>query len=163
MFISEVISPILSEKATRKYKCTSGPRKGQQVAKPSTCSAPLNRRNNKHVDDVSEPRKYVPTTKKHKKTEKKKLKPKRANIHSESQINELGINKAKISDLRPGQSATIDNGNGTKTTVDLKKNILTKDEKGSIKLNAMSKPGEKPNPAKLIKKGDLVDIDDENK
>jgi len=29
-------------KTTRKYKCTSGPRKGRIVAKASTCSAPKN-------------------------------------------------------------------------------------------------------------------------
>jgi hypothetical protein len=27
-------------KTVRKYRCTSGPRKGRQVAKPSTCNAP---------------------------------------------------------------------------------------------------------------------------
>lgn len=29
-------------KNVRKYRCTSGPRKGRIVAKPSTCSAPMN-------------------------------------------------------------------------------------------------------------------------
>lgn len=29
-------------KASRKYRCTSGPRKGRIVAKASTCTAPLN-------------------------------------------------------------------------------------------------------------------------
>jgi len=29
-------------KTTRKYRCTSGPRKGRLVAKPSTCTAPVN-------------------------------------------------------------------------------------------------------------------------
>lgn len=173
MLIFEVTSPELTESSGRKYKCTSGPRKGQRVAKIATCSAPIKHRSGSYKnDDEQEPRKYVPKTEKKKKTSKKKLRPKRANIKSESQVNEYGgpgggniIGKAKISDLRPGQSATIDNGNGTKTTVDLKKNpqALTKDDKGSIKLNTATKPGEKPNPAKLIKKGDLVDLSNENK
>lgn len=168
MLIFEVITTDVTESSGRKYKCTSGPRKGQRVAKISTCSAPIKHRGGNYKgDEEQEPRKYVPKTKSKAAHKKKKLRPKRANIRSESQVSEY-VNpstKAKISDLRPGQSATIDNGDGTKTTVDLKKNpqALTKDDKGSIKLNTATKPGEKPNPAKLIKKGDLVDVNNENK
>lgn len=30
------------DKVKRRYRCTSGPRKGRQVADPATCSAPIN-------------------------------------------------------------------------------------------------------------------------
>lgn len=41
--IEEAVSQIWSRtgsKSTRKYRCTSGPRKGRIVAKASTCNAP---------------------------------------------------------------------------------------------------------------------------
>ena len=167
MLIFEVTSQVTEKaKATRKYKCTSGPRKGQRVAKPSTCSAPISHRSKSYgKDDNDKPRSYVPTSKKSKKHEKKKIRPKKSGIHTEAALAEYSMSKAKISDLRPGQSATIDNGDGTKTTVDLNKNpqALTKDAEGNIKLNTIAKPGQKPNPASLIKKGDLVDLSNENK
>lgn len=49
MLIDEIISEGARQifgrsgnKVVRKYRCTSGTRKGRIVAKPSTCSAPLN-------------------------------------------------------------------------------------------------------------------------
>lgn len=48
MLISEVIegvTPIFGRKGAktvRKYRCTSGSRRGRIVAKPSTCTAPVN-------------------------------------------------------------------------------------------------------------------------
>lgn len=79
-------------------------------------------------------------------------------------MNEV-IGTSKIVDLRPGQAATIDHGDGTKTTVDLKKNpqALTKNPRGTIKLNKAPKPGVAADPATLIKKGDIVDTTDEDK
>lgn len=168
MLIFEVIAVVHEETYTRKYKCTSGPRKGQRVAKISTCSAPIRHRSRSQDPDDHTPvqaRTYVPSSEKKKPHKKKKIRPHRANIQAETQVIEYTNVKAKISDLRPGQSATVDHGDGTKTTVDLKKNpqALTKDDKGSIKLNTAPRPGQKPNPTKLIKKGDLVDLNDENK
>lgn len=173
MLIFEVIETPVTEATSRKYKCKSEPRKGQWVSKISTCSAPIRHRSRSQYNDSTDdqtPRTYVPQERpKTKGRKKKKIKPHRSGIQSEAQVNEYSntsaMNKSKISDLRPGQSATIDHGNGTKTTVDLKKNpqALTKGDKGSIKLNAPAKPGQKPNPANLIKKGDLVDVKNENK
>jgi hypothetical protein len=171
MLIFEVIETTVTEATSRKYKCKSGPRRGQWVAKIRTCSAPIRHRSKSRYDDSTDdqtPRTYVPQERpKTKGRKKKKIKPHRSSIQSETQVNEYSnnsaMNKSKISDLRPGQSATIDHGDGTKTTVDLKKNPLTKDTKGSIKLNAPAKTGQKPNPANLIKKGDPVDLNNENK
>lgn len=46
----------------------------------------------------------------------------------------------KVTAIRPGQAAEIDHGNGTKTTIDLKKNpaALTKDAEGKLVLNPKS-------------------------
>ncbi len=74
-------------------------------------------------------------------------------------INE--ITAAKITQMKPGQSAEIDNGDGTKTVVDLKKNptAIQKDAStGKVKLNKKPKPGGKPNPATQVKPGDEVAI-----
>lgn len=76
----------------------------------------------------------------------------------------LETQPAKVSRVRPGVDAEIDHGDGTKTVVDLKKNpeALSKDEKGQIKMNKPQKPGQKQNPAKIIRPGDRVDIGDED-
>jgi hypothetical protein len=51
MFIREIYEEVVEattifgksgNKMTRKYRCTSGPRKGRIVAKASTCTAPMN-------------------------------------------------------------------------------------------------------------------------
>jgi hypothetical protein len=51
MFVREIFDLVLEtttifgksgNKMSRKYRCTSGPRKGRIVAKSSTCTAPLN-------------------------------------------------------------------------------------------------------------------------
>ena len=70
---------------------------------------------------------------------------------------------AKITKVRQGVEAEIDNGDGTKTVVDLKKNpaALSKDDTGKIKLNKTVKPGTQ-NKKPMIKPGDVVDTD-ENK
>ena len=74
---------------------------------------------------------------------------------------------SKVTKLMPNQSAEVDNGDGTKTVIDLKKNpqALAKDpETGKVTLNKQpQKPGQaamsKPNTT--IKPGDKVEIDDE--
>jgi len=38
--VTQVWSNSKHGKSVRKYRCTSGPRKGRTVAKPSTCNAP---------------------------------------------------------------------------------------------------------------------------
>lgn len=66
---------------------------------------------------------------------------------------------AKITKVQPGRSAEVDHGDGSKTTIDLKKNpsALSKDDEGNVTLNKPSKPGEKKkDPAKLIRPGDIV-------
>lgn len=69
--------------------------------------------------------------------------------------------QSKISAMKPGVSAEIDHGDGTKTTVDLKKNptALDKDETGKVKLNTKPKPGASKDPKKMIKPGDNVEVD----
>jgi hypothetical protein len=74
---------------------------------------------------------------------------------------------SKVTKVMPNQSAEIDNGDGTKTVVDLKKNpqALTKDpETGKIKLSTQQqKPGQQSmsKPKTTIKPGDKVELDDE--
>ena len=73
---------------------------------------------------------------------------------------------AKVTKVMPNQSAEIDNGDGTKTVVDLKKNpqALAKDPAtGKVKLSAQQKPGQ-ANMSKqdtMVKPGDKVELDDE--
>jgi hypothetical protein len=71
------------------------------------------------------------------------------------------LEASTISQIKPGQSAEIDHGDGTKTVVDLKKNpaALSKDAIGKVKLNKKPDPN-KRDPATLVKQGDKVDIDD---
>ena len=67
---------------------------------------------------------------------------------------------AKITKVKPGAEAEIDNGDGTKTIVDLKKNpsALTKDPSGKVKMAKKNDPNKK-DPAKLIKPGDQVEVE----
>lgn len=71
----------------------------------------------------------------------------------------------KITDLKPGQSATIQTGPGLTTTVDLKANptALTKDETGKLKLMtkpaAGAPPTDKPEGPKA---GDEIQIGEED-
>lgn len=75
----------------------------------------------------------------------------------------LEAQPAKVTAVKPGQSAEIDHGDGTKTVVDLKKNpnALQKDASGKVKLQKKPQPGEK-NPKTSVKPGDQVELD-ENK
>jgi hypothetical protein len=155
MLIFEVISAALNEKSRRKYKCTSGPRKGQRVAKISTCSAPVNRRSNSY-DEVDEPRKYVPKDKKKKDHEKKKVRPHRANIKSESQVNEYGgtgggniPGKSKVISTN-ALTTTIKNDDNSETKVDNKE--LTPLPDGSIVRNTTKQD----DPKKSIRPGAKV-------
>jgi hypothetical protein len=78
-------------------------------------------------------------------------------------IREILETQAKVTKVKPGIEAEIDNGDGTRTVVDLKKNpqALTKDPvTKSIKMNTKPKTGETPDPAKIIKPGDSVKTDD---
>lgn len=74
-------------------------------------------------------------------------------------INE--ITKAKIDTIKPGVEATVDNGDGTKTVVDLKKNptALQKDDTGKTKLIKKPKAGAAQDPAKIVKPGDDVEVE----
>jgi hypothetical protein len=73
---------------------------------------------------------------------------------------------AKVTKVMPNQSAEVDNGDGTKTVIDLKKNpqALAKDPvTGKVKLSATPKPGQS-NMSKqdtTVKPGDKVELDDE--
>lgn len=72
------------------------------------------------------------------------------------------ITKAKIDAIKPGIEATVDNGDGTKTVVDLKKNptALQKDSStGKIKLNKKPTSGAAKDPAKVVKPGDDVEVE----
>lgn len=75
-------------------------------------------------------------------------------------IDEVVNTKAKIDSVKPNKSATIDNGDGTKTVVDLKKNpnALSQDEKGNVKFNKNPNPN---TPAKTrIRPGQKVVTDE---
>jgi|SaaInlStandDraft_1057018.scaffolds.fasta_scaffold11704_6 hypothetical protein len=78
-------------------------------------------------------------------------------------INEItemqGSKPAIIKNLKPGQSAEVDNMDGTKTIIDLKKNpsALQKDPKTKkVTINKKPQPGTKTNPATTVKRGDKV-------
>lgn len=78
-------------------------------------------------------------------------------------INEIVTPKAKIDSVKPNNSATIDNGDGTKTVVDLRKNpgALTKDEKGNVKLNKPAQSNTSGTPGtNRIKPGQKVVTDE---
>lgn len=69
-----------------------------------------------------------------------------------------GNPNAKIKRIKPGSEAEIDNGDGTSTIIDLKKNpsALSKSSDGKIKL---MKPGTQGvDPATIIKPGDKVEF-----
>lgn len=68
--------------------------------------------------------------------------------------------QGKIKTVRPGQEAEIDNGNGTKTVVDLKTANMVKDEKsGKVKVVPKTTKGV-ADPATQIKPGDEVEVDE---
>jgi hypothetical protein len=77
--------------------------------------------------------------------------------------------QAKITKVMPNQSAEIDNGDGTKTVVDLKKNpqaLASDPESGKLKLNTQTgaKPGQPQKPGgqgSAIKPGATVELDNE--
>jgi len=72
------------------------------------------------------------------------------------------ITTAKIDKVKPGVEATVDNGDGTKTVVDLKKNpnALVKDPATKkIKLNKKPQTGTATDPAKTPKPGDSVEVE----
>jgi len=73
-------------------------------------------------------------------------------------MNEIAPGISKVTSVKPGQSAEIDHGDGTKTTVDLKKNpnALSKDASGKVKLNKPQQPGGPKDPKTTIKQGDKV-------
>ena len=78
-------------------------------------------------------------------------------------INEItemqGQKPSVIKNLKPGQSAEIDHGDGTKTMIDLKKypTALQKDHKTKkVTLTKKQQPGQKANPATQAKRGDKV-------
>tara|TARA_R110000851_G_scaffold37714_3_gene97234 strand:+ start:330 stop:587 length:258 start_codon:yes stop_codon:yes gene_type:complete len=78
-------------------------------------------------------------------------------------INEItemqGTKPAIIKNLKPGTSAEIDHGDGTRTMIDLKKNpsALQKDPKTKkVTMTKKQQPGQKPNPATQAKRGDKV-------
>lgn len=75
-------------------------------------------------------------------------------------ISEVVNTKAKIDTVKPNNSATIDNGDGTKTVVDLKKNpnALSKDDKGNVKLNKTPNPNAKK--SSFIRPGQKVVTDE---
>ena len=76
-------------------------------------------------------------------------------------INE--VVKPKIKTVRPGVEVEIDNGDGTETKVDLRKNpsAITKTDDGKVKLN--KDHSKDPAPERKIKPGQEVEVDDESK
>jgi hypothetical protein len=81
-----------------------------------------------------------------------------------------GPQTGKITDLKPGQSATIQTGPGMTTTVDLKANptALTKDDSGKLKLvtqpaSGGPAPAEKPEGPKPGDEIQIGETDDEAK
>lgn len=79
-----------------------------------------------------------------------------------NEITSIGPSKpAKISNVRPGQSAEIDHGDGTKTVVDLKKANLVKDPKTKKVKVQKNQSAMAIGPAS-VKTGDQVDLSNEN-
>ena len=79
-------------------------------------------------------------------------------------IFELGQNK--VTNVRPGQSAEIDHGDGTKTVVDLKKNpnALKKDPNtGKVQMNKSNSAGNTNQSQSTIRPGDQVEIEEKQK
>lgn len=72
------------------------------------------------------------------------------------------VTQSRVTNVRPGTSAEIDHGDGTKTVVDLKKNpnALQKDPTtGKVKMNKSNSAG--TNQSKTtIKPGDTVEPDE---
>lgn len=62
-----------------------------------------------------------------------------------------------VSNIKPGQSAEIDNQDGTKTVVDLKKATVTKDPKTKTVKVVKKNTGTQQDPASQIKAGDKVE------
>lgn len=71
---------------------------------------------------------------------------------------------SRVTSVRPGQSAEIDHGDGTKTVVDLKKNpnaIQRDSGSGRLRLNRNNKNSGQGN-QNQPRPGDQIDIDDED-
>jgi len=76
------------------------------------------------------------------------------------------LQQNKVTNVRPGQSAEIDHGDGTKTVVDLKKNpnALSKDPaSGKVQMKKSNSAGGTNKPQATIKPGDQVEIEEKRK
>lgn len=73
-----------ADRTVRKYKCTSGPRKGRIVAKASTCTAPVNVMKSKRLKQTKL-RKSAPI----------KIKAKRTKSFSPGSLRVARLNKAR--------------------------------------------------------------------
>ena len=72
---------------------------------------------------------------------------------------------ARVTSVRPNQSAEIDNGDGTKTVIDLKKNpgALQRDSgTGKLRLNTNNRRNNQGQNNNQPRPGDQVEIDDED-
>lgn len=75
------------------------------------------------------------------------------------------VQRAKVSQVRPGQTAEIDHGDGTKTVVDLRKNpgALQKDPNtGKVRLNKTPQSASASRNRTNVNPGDEVEMDDES-
>ena len=80
-------------------------------------------------------------------------------------VDEMQQGAGKITDIKPGQTATIQTAPGVSTTIDLKQNptALAKDETGKLKLvTAPQQPGQGPEQGSEIKPGDEVQLSQED-
>ena len=77
-------------------------------------------------------------------------------------IYEVMGKEPKITNVRPGVSAEIDNGDGTKTVVDLKKNpnALVKDPATKKTKLVKNQPNQNKDPKNNPKPGDKVTFDE---
>ena len=80
-------------------------------------------------------------------------------------ISEVTNQQGRITRIRPGQEAEIDNGDGTRTIVDLKKNpqALEKDPRTNrVKVRNNNSSQNKPNSQSTPRVGDRIELDDED-
>lgn len=75
-------------KIVRKYRCTTGARRGRIVSKPSTCNAPINVKSKVNIKKAKRRKGSVMAIKsaRTKRARKSSLRLKRLNVHSRSKL-----------------------------------------------------------------------------
>ena len=84
-------------KIVRKYRCTSGSRRGRIVSKPSTCTAPKNVRSSVNIKKAKRTKGAIMGVKsaRTKRARKTSLRLKRLNVHSRSKLKPRRAKKSR--------------------------------------------------------------------